>query len=151
MFSSVNAIDSIHMFDEEDPNTPLKKIMSPLMKNVISLTFEYASSRIFYSDIQKGSINTVFFNGTGHAILIDSEWRTASDGPWRWCTYIIYNLLFSTSVFILIVLTVMRGLPADDECPLCSLQGRARWRDWPLTRSCVTFTGRARVTRQSTA
>lgn len=74
MFSSITAIDSIHMFDEKDPNTPLKKITSPLMKNAISLTFEYASSRIFYSDIQKGSINTVFFNGSNHAILIDSEW-----------------------------------------------------------------------------
>lgn len=80
MFSSITAIDSIHMFDEKDPNTPLKKITSPLMKNAISLTFEYASRRIFYSDIQKGSINTVFFNGSGHSVLIDSEWKIDDQG-----------------------------------------------------------------------
>ncbi|XP_050691158.1 prolow-density lipoprotein receptor-related protein 1-like isoform X1 [Eriocheir sinensis] len=73
MFSSTSAIDSIHMFDEKEPNTPLKKITSPLMKNAISLTFEYASSRIFYSDIQKGSINTVYFNGSGHSILVEKQ------------------------------------------------------------------------------
>ena len=73
MFSSITAIDSIHMFDEKDPNTPLKKITSNLMKNAISLTFEYSTKRIFYSDIQKGSINTVYFNGSGHSILVESE------------------------------------------------------------------------------
>lgn len=74
MFSSITSIDSIHMFDENNPNSPLKKITSDFMKNAISLTFDYAEKRLFYSDIQRGSINSVYFNGTGHSILIDSEY-----------------------------------------------------------------------------
>lgn len=76
MFSTITAIDSAHMFDEKEPNTPLKKITSNLMKNAISLTFEYSTKRVFYSDIQKGSINTVFFNGSGHSVLVESEYYT---------------------------------------------------------------------------
>ncbi|XP_047488646.1 low-density lipoprotein receptor-related protein 1-like [Penaeus chinensis] len=73
MFSSITSIDSIHMFDENNPNAPLKKITSDFMKNAISLTFDYAEKRLFYSDIQRGSINSVYFNGTGHSILIDRQ------------------------------------------------------------------------------
>ncbi|XP_063881494.1 prolow-density lipoprotein receptor-related protein 1-like isoform X4 [Scylla paramamosain] len=73
MFSTITAIDSAHMFDEKEPNTPLKKITSNLMKNAISLAFEYSTKRVFYSDIQKGSINTVFFNGSGHSVLVEKQ------------------------------------------------------------------------------
>lgn len=41
------------------------------MRNAISLAYEYAGSRLFYSDIQRGSINTVHFNGTGHRVLVE--------------------------------------------------------------------------------
>nr|XP_045618524.1 low-density lipoprotein receptor-related protein 1B-like isoform X1 [Procambarus clarkii] len=73
MFSSINSIESIHMFDENNQNTPLKKITSDFMKNAISLTFDYASKRLYYSDIQRGSINTVHFNGSNHAILVEKQ------------------------------------------------------------------------------
>ena len=81
MFSTITAIDSAHMFDEKEPNTPLKKITSNLMKNAISLTFEYSTKRVFYSDIQKGSINTVFFNGSGHSVLVESEYGEGGGEP----------------------------------------------------------------------
>ncbi|XP_042220954.1 prolow-density lipoprotein receptor-related protein 1-like isoform X2 [Homarus americanus] len=73
MFSSITGIDSIHMFDENNPNTPLKKITSDFMKNAISLTFDFVNKRLYYSDIQRGSINTVHFNGSNHAILVERQ------------------------------------------------------------------------------
>ncbi|KAK8724240.1 hypothetical protein OTU49_011302, partial [Cherax quadricarinatus] len=73
MFSSIDSIDSIHMFDEKNPNTPLKKITSDYMKNAISLTFDYANKRLYYSDIQRGSINTVHFSGANHSILVERQ------------------------------------------------------------------------------
>lgn len=63
------------MFDENNPNAPLKRITSDFMKNAISLTFNYASKRIYYSDIQRGSINTVHFNGSNHAILVEGKYK----------------------------------------------------------------------------
>ncbi|KPJ14346.1 Low-density lipoprotein receptor-related protein 1 [Papilio machaon] len=41
------------------------------MRNVIALAYEYSESRLFYSDIQRGSINTVHFNGSGHEVLLE--------------------------------------------------------------------------------
>lgn len=51
-------------------------IRRELMRNAISLAYEYNSSRLFYSDIQRGSINTVHFNGSGHRVLLERECRT---------------------------------------------------------------------------
>lgn len=78
MYSSVVSIESVHMFDDGNPNPPLKPITSDFMQNAISLTFDYANRRLYYSDIQRGSINTVFFNGTGHKILAESELHLSS-------------------------------------------------------------------------
>ncbi|CAL4168163.1 unnamed protein product, partial [Meganyctiphanes norvegica] len=73
MFSSITSIDTIHMFDSNNPNTPLKKITSEYMKNAISLTYDYLEKRIFYSDIQRGSINIVYFNGSHHSVLAERQ------------------------------------------------------------------------------
>lgn len=74
MFSKVVSIDSIHMTDANVKNSPFPSIKnSVFMKNAIGLSFDYKQRRIFYSDIQKGSLNTVFFNGTGHSIIVDSK------------------------------------------------------------------------------
>lgn len=78
MYSSVESIESVHMFDDGNPNPPLKPITSEFMQNAISLTFDYASRRLYYSDIQRGSINAVFFNGTGHVILAESKLHLSS-------------------------------------------------------------------------
>lgn len=43
------------------------------MRNAISLAYWYEDSRLFYSDIQRGSINTVHFNGSGHEVLLERE------------------------------------------------------------------------------
>lgn len=44
-----------------------------LMRNAISLAYEYNSSTVFYSDIQRGSINAVHFNGSRHRVLLSRE------------------------------------------------------------------------------
>lgn len=74
MFSKVVSIDSIHMTNANIKNSPFPSIKSSIyMKNAIGLSFDYKQRRVFYSDIQRGSLNTVFFNGTGHSIIVDSE------------------------------------------------------------------------------
>jgi hypothetical protein len=74
MFSRVTRIDSIHMFDEFNPNAPFQSIKSTeFIRNAIGITFDYKRQTIFYSDIQKSSINSVFFNGSSHRVILDSE------------------------------------------------------------------------------
>ncbi|XP_059475497.1 low-density lipoprotein receptor-related protein 1 isoform X2 [Neocloeon triangulifer] len=72
MYSRVSKIDSIHMFDEFNPNAPFQSIKSAeFMSNAIGLTYDYKRQTIFYSDIQKASINSVFFNGSSHKVILD--------------------------------------------------------------------------------
>lgn len=75
MYSRVVSVDSIHMTNATVQNSPFPSIKnSSLMKNAIGLTFNYKQQRIFYSDIQKGSINTVHFNGTGHKVVVERKY-----------------------------------------------------------------------------
>ncbi|XP_049880284.1 low-density lipoprotein receptor-related protein 1 [Pectinophora gossypiella] len=72
MYSRVTKIDSIHLRDEKDLNSPYPPIQNmELMRNAISLAYDYSSQRLFYSDIQRGSINTVHFNGSDHRVLLE--------------------------------------------------------------------------------
>ncbi|XP_077556086.1 LDL receptor protein 1 isoform X2 [Haemaphysalis longicornis] len=74
MFSRVRTIDSIHMMDETNLNAPFPSISSAeFMRNIIGLAFDYSERRIFYSDIQRGSINSVHFNGSGHTVLVQKQ------------------------------------------------------------------------------
>ncbi|XP_064475155.1 prolow-density lipoprotein receptor-related protein 1-like [Ornithodoros turicata] len=74
MFSRVRSIDSIHMEDETNLNAPFPSITSTeFMRNIIGLSFDYVTRRIFYSDIQRGTINSVHFNGSGHAVLVHKQ------------------------------------------------------------------------------
>lgn len=74
MFSRVRSIDSIHMEDESNLNAPFPSITSSeFMRNIIGLSFDYASRRIFYSDIQRGTINSVHFNGSLHTVLVHKQ------------------------------------------------------------------------------
>ncbi|KAK6165881.1 hypothetical protein SNE40_022703 [Patella caerulea] len=71
MFSEVTAIGSAHMSNDTDPNPPYKLLTNGTnMKNVIGLAYDYSSQRIYYSDIQRGDIQTIFFNGTGHKVVM---------------------------------------------------------------------------------
>ena len=76
LYSEVTAIASIQMKDDEDVNPPLQPILNEThMKNVIGLAFHHADRRIFYSDIQRGDIQSVKFDGTHFEVLVDSEWN----------------------------------------------------------------------------
>jgi len=74
MFSRIVDIDSIHVSDDKMQNSPYPLISNKTyMQNVIGLTFSYKNKKIIYSDIQKGSINSMNFNGTDHRILVDKQ------------------------------------------------------------------------------
>lgn len=48
------------------------------MRNAISLAYEYGARRLFYSDIQRGAINSVRFDGSDHRVLLDRTYLTGS-------------------------------------------------------------------------
>ena len=74
MYSKVVSIDFIHMTDISIMNAPYPSIKNDtLMKNAIGLSFDYKRQKVFYSDIQKGSINSVYFNGTNHMIIVAKQ------------------------------------------------------------------------------
>lgn len=74
IYSRVNAIESIHLLDHTNLNGPIPKIVnSTLLKNTIALSFDYTSSKIFYSDIHWGTINSVQFNGSDHKQIIMNQ------------------------------------------------------------------------------
>ena len=74
MFYNIGTrIETVHMFDDKNPNSPLPPISSSdFLKNAIGLAYDVDSGTIFYSDIQRGSINAVNSNGSNHRILIES-------------------------------------------------------------------------------
>ncbi|XP_014241482.1 low-density lipoprotein receptor-related protein 1 [Cimex lectularius] len=74
VFSLVNRIESLHMVGDPDHNSPIPPIKSTLMmRNTIGLAFDYETSTLFYSDIQKGIINAVFFNGTNQRTIASGQ------------------------------------------------------------------------------
>lgn len=77
MFSRVVSIDSIQMIGDKNlQNSPQPSIKnSTLLKNAIGLSFSYKFQRLFYSDIQRGSINSVFFNGSDHKVVVESKFK----------------------------------------------------------------------------
>lgn len=74
VYSRVFAIESIHITDQDDFNSPIEKIQnSTYLKNAIGLSYDYSTETIFYSDIHFGSINAVHFNGTGHTVIVNKQ------------------------------------------------------------------------------
>lgn len=75
-FSTVNGIETVHLSpdDQSDPNAPRKAITdAENMRNIIGLTFDFDHSRYFYSDIVKGNIQSVGFDGTNLKIIKESK------------------------------------------------------------------------------
>lgn len=74
MYSGITHIDSIHITDTEDMNAPYPIISSKTnILNTIGLSYDYSRSLLFYSDIQRSTINSVFFNGSGHRVIADRK------------------------------------------------------------------------------
>lgn len=75
MYSRVTQIDSIHMTDATNLNAPHPPLEhKEYMRNAIGLSYDYRRSLLFYSDIQRGSINAVHFNGTNHTVLVERKY-----------------------------------------------------------------------------
>ncbi len=67
----MSRIESLQLFNVTDVNAPLAPIDSAdLMRDAIGLAYDYDARQVLYSDIQKGSINAVSFDGTDHRVLI---------------------------------------------------------------------------------
>ncbi|CAH1393043.1 unnamed protein product [Nezara viridula] len=74
MYSKVIKIESIHITDANNANAPFPTIQDTnLMRNAIGLAYDYERKTLFYSDIQRGSINAVHFNGTNHRVIIERQ------------------------------------------------------------------------------
>lgn len=74
MYSKITKIESLHMTDPSNPNVPFPPIENKdLLRNSIGLSYNYRESVLYYSDIQKGSINSVRFNGTDHKVIVDRK------------------------------------------------------------------------------
>ncbi|KAL5005791.1 hypothetical protein ScPMuIL_016949 [Solemya velum] len=73
LFSKVTAIESIHMMNDtqHNPNPPHMPLEDKThLQNVIGLAFHHKSRRIFYSDIQRGDIMMVDFDGKNYTQLV---------------------------------------------------------------------------------
>lgn len=74
IYSRVVSIESIHLTNNLNMNSPILKIQHPkLLRNTIGLSYNYDQRRIFYSDVHSSSINWVYFNGTDHRILVNKQ------------------------------------------------------------------------------
>ncbi|VDI33223.1 low-density lipoprotein receptor-related protein 1 (alpha-2-macroglobulin receptor) [Mytilus galloprovincialis] len=70
LYSKVTSIESTHM--DGGIQRPLWKIENENhMKNVIGMTVDVVNKRLFFSDIQRGDIQYVYFNGTEFTVVVD--------------------------------------------------------------------------------
>lgn len=73
MYSRVDKIDSVTISENPNLNTPFRVMQSKtFMQNIIALSYDYARSLLFYSDIQRGTIDAINFNNTGHRVIAES-------------------------------------------------------------------------------
>lgn len=74
IYSRVVSIESIHLTNNVNMNSPISKIQHPkLLRNTIGLSYNYEKKRIFYSDVHSSSINWVYFNGSDHRTLVNKQ------------------------------------------------------------------------------
>lgn len=72
VFSRVTKLESLHVGEGMTLNAPYAPIQDKqLMRNAIGLAYEFGSQLLFYSDLQRGAINAVHFNGSGHRVLVE--------------------------------------------------------------------------------
>jgi low-density lipoprotein receptor-related protein 1 (alpha-2-macroglobulin receptor) len=70
----VSSIETVHLSPEITPNDPYPAIQSSEhIRNAIGLAFDYKNNLLFYSDVQLGTINSVYFNGTEFSVVADKQ------------------------------------------------------------------------------
>ena len=67
IFSKRTEIRSLHL--EPGNTSPLFKAI-PGLGNAFALDLDYGEKKIYYTDISDHSINSVFLNGTGKAVIL---------------------------------------------------------------------------------
>jgi hypothetical protein len=96
LYSKVTSIESTYL--GVNSNRPLKKIESDTyLKNVIGMTVDFNNKRIFFSDIQRGDIQLVNFDGTDFTVVID-------------CKFTEYFLMYSTPLLYVVPPTCRKSL-----------------------------------------
>jgi integrin beta 2 len=74
VFSRVASIETVHVLEEVTPNSPYPPITSSdHIRNAIGLAFDFSKQTLFYSDVQLGTINKVFFNGTNFTVIAEKQ------------------------------------------------------------------------------
>ena len=77
LFSKVTSIESILLADNltnlNPPKEPIKPEDPETMQNVIGLSFDLDTRRLFFSDIQRGDIQSVLFNNTDYRRICASK------------------------------------------------------------------------------
>lgn len=74
LFSRVSSLESIHITDANDKNPPIARIESKeYMKNSVGLAFNHKAKVIYYSDLQKSTLNQVSFDGQRHQVLLNQS------------------------------------------------------------------------------
>ena len=74
VFSRVQSIETIHVSQNVTPNSPYPPIQSSEhIRNAIGLAYDFNRQTLFYSDVQLGTINSVFFNGSNFSVIVEKE------------------------------------------------------------------------------
>ncbi|XP_065578254.1 prolow-density lipoprotein receptor-related protein 1-like isoform X3 [Artemia franciscana] len=139
-FSSVVRIETINVDADQALNAPFPPIEDKnLTRNVIGLTYDYRRRKLYYSDVRRGSINMVHFDGTGHTILLDHQGAIeglAYDFPrdalfWTSSSDATISRLFLNStdapvdkIIRLTAQDALRGISVD------SCDSRVYWTNW---------------------
>lgn len=75
MYSGVDKIDGIIISNSTNLNIPFRVLQSKeFMQNIIALSYDYERSLLFYSDIQRGTIDAIHFNDTGHRVIAERKY-----------------------------------------------------------------------------
>ncbi|XP_071495091.1 low-density lipoprotein receptor-related protein 1-like [Diadema antillarum] len=95
LYSERNVIKSINVYNASDKNQPVQPLTNPeFIRNVIGLAVDYDQRRIFFTDIQLGSIQVININGTGLKTIISgigSAEGIAYDPVFNWIYWTSYT------------------------------------------------------------
>ena len=74
VFSRISSIETVHVLEEVTPNSPYPPIQNPdHIRNAIGLAFDFKRQILFYSDVQLGTISSVFFNNTNYTVIAEKQ------------------------------------------------------------------------------
>lgn len=148
LFSAGSVIESLHLNPENNLTPPIPTISNNVsLQNAIGLAYSYQESTIFYSDIQAGTINTVYFNGTGFKKILSGQgsvegltfdslrnilyWTSTSDSSIRKLNVSNSDGLRTELVVQLNYEDKPRGIDID----ICT--GMIYWTNWNRKRPCI--------------